>query len=56
MAPIPPWWPKMKLKKTFQTLQFSITIVHNLEAEIDYRHVILFCKVLFQDYAQEVSS
>ena len=43
-------------KKTFQTLQFSIVILRYLEAEIDYRLFILFCRVVFQDYAQEVSS
>ena len=43
-------------KKTFQMLQFFITILRYLEAEIDYRLFILFCRVVFQDYAQEVSS
>ena len=43
-------------KKTFQTLQFSITILCYLEAEIDYRPFILFCRVVFHNYAQEVSS
>ena len=42
-------------KKTFQTSQFSITISCYLEAEIDYRHIILLYRVS-QDYAQEVSS
>ena len=43
-------------KKTFQTSRFSIAISRYLEAEIDYRYFILFCRVVFQDYAQEVSS
>ena len=43
-------------KKTFQTLQFLITILCYLEAEIDYTPYILFCTVVFEDYAQEVSS
>ena len=47
---------KNETKKTFQTLQFSITILRYLEAEIDFRPFILFCRVVFQDYAQEVSS
>ena len=40
-------------KKTFQMLQFSMAILCYLEAEIDYRPYILFCRVVFQDYAQE---
>ena len=43
-------------KKTFQTSRFSIAISRYLEAEIDYKYFILFCRVVFQDYAQEVSS
>ena len=43
-------------KKTFQMLQFFITILHYLEAEIDYRPFILFGRVMFQDYGQEVLS
>ena len=43
-------------KITFQMLQFSMAILCYLEAEIDYRPYILFCRVVFQDYAQEVSS
>ena len=43
-------------KKTFKTLQFFIAILRYLEAEIDYGPFILFCRVVFQDYAQEVSS
>ena len=43
-------------KKNDQTSQFSITILCYLEAVIDYRYFILFCRMLFQDYAQEVSS
>ena len=42
-------------KKTFQMSQFSITILHYLETEIDYRPFILFCRVMSQDYAQEIS-
>ena len=38
-------------KKTFQSVRFSITILRYLEAEIDYRSFILFCRVVFQDYA-----
>ena len=52
---MPPWWPKMELK-TFQTLQFFIKNVHYLEAEIDNRLFIPFCRVVFQDYSQEGSS
>ena len=37
-------------------LQFLIAIFRYLEAEINYRPFILFCRVVFQDYAQEVSS
>lgn len=36
--------------------QFFITISGYVEAEIDYRPFPLFCKDVFQDYAQEVSS
>ena len=39
---MPPWWPKLELKKTFQTLQFSITILCYLEAEINYRPLYFF--------------
>ena len=43
-------------KKTFQMLQFSIAILRYLEGEIDYRLFILFLGMVFQNYAQEVSS
>ena len=57
MAPMPPWWPKMELKNFFlQKLQFSIAILRYLEVEIDYRPFILYCRVVVEDYAQEVSS
>ena len=40
---------------SFQMSQFSIAILHYLETEIDYRPFILFCRVMSQDYAQEIS-
>ena len=44
-------------KKIFlQKLQFSIAILRYLEVEIDYRPFILYCRVVVEDYAQEVSS
>ena len=43
-------------KKTFQILQFFITILRYLEAEIDYRFFILFSSVVFKDYSQDVLS
>ena len=43
-------------KKTSQTLQFSITILHYLVAEIDYKLFMLFYRVISQDYAQKFSS
>ena len=49
-------WPKLELKKTSQTLQFSITILHYLVAEIDYKLFMLFYRVMSQDYAQKNSS
>ena len=55
MAPIPPWWQNMELKKTFQMLRFFIVILRYLEGEIDYKPFILFCRE-FQDYGQKVSS
>ena len=43
-------------KIKFQMSQFFITISCYLEAEIDYKPFILCCRVVFQDYAQKVSS
>ena len=40
---------------SFQMSRFSIAILHYLETEIDYRPFILFCRVMSQDYAQEIS-
>ena len=50
---MPPWWPKMELKNTCQTSQFFIAILHYLGAKIDYRSIILYCRVVFQYYAQK---
>ena len=32
----------------------SIVISHYLEAEIDYKSFILFCRVMSQDYAHDI--
>ena len=34
-------------KKTFQTSQFSVTILRYVEADIDYRSIILFIEWCF---------
>ena len=43
-------------RKNFSNIVIFITISCYLEAEINYRPFILFSKVVFQDYAQYVSS
>ena len=50
-----PWWPKMELK-IFLNVAIFIAILCYLAAEIDYRPFILFGRVMFQNYAQEVLS
>ena len=56
MVPLPLWWPKFELKKTFRTLGFFIRILCYLEAEIDYRPFMIFYRMMSQDYAQKFSS
>ena len=40
------WVAKIGTKKTSKTLQFSITILHYLVAEIDYKLFMLFYRVM----------
>ena len=46
----------MKLKNTFQMSQFFIAILRYLEAEMDYRLLLLSYRLVSQDYARKISS
>ena len=47
---------KKETKKNFLNVMIFIAILRYLETEIAYRPFLLFCRVVFQDYAQKVLS
>ena len=47
---------KIGTKKNFLNIGFLIRILRYLEAEIDYRPLMIFYRMMSQDYAQKFSS